>query len=358
MRHEQRKPLVQRLPVVAAAVLVCAAAPVRAQESFELSGDPAAVWNLAGTVTVSGGGSDVSVQVRRGGADGGSLEIATGAIDLDSHDAGRVASLRVIYPGDEILYDHAGSSEVRVRDDGTFFREGGNRGRKVKIRDRGNGLDAYADLEIQVPRGRSVLVFLAVGEVAVSNVDGDLTVSTGAANIQSSGTSGRLVLDTGSGSIELDGARGDVTLDTGSGNVDARNVQDGNLLVDTGSGNVSGDGISVGSLSVDTGSGNVSLGTVRASEVLVDTGSGDVDIGFDTSPRDVSVDTGSGSVTLTLPASWAAQVELDTGSGNIQSDFAVTVEEIDDDHMEGRVGTGGGSLEIDTGSGNIRLVQG
>ncbi len=341
--------------VVAAAAVAIPATSASAQETYELSGDPAAVWNLAGAVNVTGGGSVLTVGVRRGGADSGQLEVATGAIDLDSDGVGRVDALRILYPGDEIVHP-GGNTELHVRDDGTFYR-GGNQGRKVKIREDGSGLDAHADLDIRIPNGKTVLVYLAAGEVVVSNVDGDLTVSAGSADVRSTGTSGRLVLDTGSGDVSVDDARGDVTLDTGSGDVSASNVSGDKLTADTGSGDVTGSGITVGQLSVDTGSGDVDVLGVEAREVSVDTGSGDVEIAFRSSPAEVSVDTGSGDVTLALPSSWESRVELDTASGDIHSDFRMTVEEMDDDYVRGRVGTGGGSLEVDTGSGDVRLVQ-
>ena len=186
---------------LAATALATSATAARAQETYELSGDPAAVWNLAGVVSVTGGGSDLTVEVRRGGADAGQLQVATGSIDLDSDGVGRVDALRILYPGDEIVHP-GGNTELHVRDDGTFYR-GGDRGRKVKIREDGSGLDAHADLDIRIPSGKTVLVYLAVGEVVVSNVDGDLTVSTGSADVRSSGTSGRLVLDTGSGDVSV-----------------------------------------------------------------------------------------------------------------------------------------------------------
>ena len=323
--------------VLAATAIAVSATPAPAQETYELSGDPAAVWNLVGAVNVTGGGSALTVEVRRGGADAGQLEVATGAIDLDSDGVRRVDALRVVYPGGEIAYA-GGGTELHVRDDGTFYRGGGDRGRKVKIREDGGGLDAHADLDIRIPNGKTVLIYLAAGEVVVSNVDGDLTVSGGSADIRSSGTSGRLVLDTGSGDVAIDGARGDVSLDTGSGDILADNVSGDDLTADTGSGDVTGSGITVGELNVDTGSG-------------------DVEITFRSSPTEISVDTGSGDVTLALPASWESSVELDTGSGDIHSDFPLTVEEMDEDYVRGRVGTGGGSLEVDTGSGDIRLIQ-
>jgi DUF4097 and DUF4098 domain-containing protein YvlB len=89
----------------------------------------------------------------------------------------------------------------------------------------------------------------------------------------------------------------------------------------------------------------------------VDTGSGEVSLGV-LGARELSVDTGSGDVTLTLPADWQGEVELDTSSGDIHSDFRMTVEEMDEDYVRGRIGSGGGSLTVDTGSGDIRLVRG
>jgi hypothetical protein len=342
--------------VLAAASLAVAVTPASAQETYELSGD-AAVWNLAGVVTITGGGSSLAVEVVRGGADGGQLEVATGSVDLDQDGVERVDALRVLYPGDEIAYEGGGGAELLVRDDGTFYR-GHERGRKVKIRQDGGGLDAHADLDIQVPDGRTLRVYLAAGEVVVTNVDGDLTISSGSADIQSLATSGPLVLDTGSGDVMVDGATGDVTVDTGSGDVGIRGVSGGELTVDTGSGDVTGGSITVGELNVDTGSGDVRFDGVEASSVTTDTGSGDVEVVFLASPTEVSVDTGSGDVTLTFPASWQSQVELDTSSGDIHSDFQMTVEEMDDDYVRGRIGSGGGSLEVDTGSGDIRLNQG
>ncbi|NNK48177.1 MAG: DUF4097 family beta strand repeat protein, partial [Gemmatimonadetes bacterium] len=292
---------------LAAAALVLPASPASAQERYELAGEAAAVWNLAGAVTVTGGGSTLTVEVRRGGADASQLQVATGSIDLDQDQVGRVDALRILYPGDEIEYE-GGGTELRVRDDGTFYR-GHERGRKVKIREAGGGLDAHADLDIRVPDGRTLLVYLAAGEVVVTNVNGDLTVSSGSADIRSSGTSGRLVLDTGSGDVTLEEARGDMKVDTGSGDVVARSVSGGDLKVDTGSGDVMGSSVVVGELSVDTGSGDVSFEGVEATVFSADTGSGDVDVVFLASARDVSVDTGSGDVTLTFPPSWQSGVE-------------------------------------------------
>src|SRR5580765_7380069 len=67
-------------------------------EHRSLSGERVAVYNLAGRVRVQAAtGSQVTVDVTRGGRDASKLKIETG-------DVRGWASLRVVYPSDRIVY--------------------------------------------------------------------------------------------------------------------------------------------------------------------------------------------------------------------------------------------------------------
>src|SRR5256885_8562561 len=94
-----------------------AAFAARQPERRTLAGDHVAIYNLAGVMRLERGtGSDVVVDLTRGGRDAGKLQIATGPI------RGR-ETLRIIYPDDEIVYrelGHGSNTTLRVRDDGTF----------------------------------------------------------------------------------------------------------------------------------------------------------------------------------------------------------------------------------------------
>jgi hypothetical protein len=120
-------------PVAMAAVFVLiAAANAAAQaERRTLSGDRVAIYNLAGKVRVqAGSGSQVVVDVTRGGRDGGQLKLASG--DLRGWE-----SLRVIYPADRIVYPEMGyrsRTQMTVNSDGTF--DDGNHDRGFFSRDR------------------------------------------------------------------------------------------------------------------------------------------------------------------------------------------------------------------------------
>ena len=343
--------------VVGALVLApILALPAAQAQRYTVAGDHVAVYNLAGVVRVeSGGGTagDVVVEVTRGGADAEKLRVATGAI-------GGRETLRVIYPDDDVVYaplGYHGSTTLDVRDDGTFNGDRGvGRGRRVRISDDGGGLDAHADLRIQVPAGRRIAVYLAVGKLTATNVNGDVRLDVNSADVSASGMRGSLAVDAGSGDVRVSDVTGELSLDTGSGNVVASGVKGDDLTFETGSGDVTLDHVEGRSLKIDTGSGNADATAVKADALLIDTGSGDVTLELLAGGGSIDIDTGSGNVQLTVPAEYGADVVLDTGSGDIDlGGIAVTVRRVQSDHLEGRIGDGRGRLRVDTGSGDVRL---
>lgn len=331
--------------------LTMAAAPVAAQnqERFVLGGGPAAVYNLVGEIdVVAGTGSDVVVEVMRGGRDGDALRMEVG-------DVGRRRALRVIYPDNRISYprmSRGSRTTIRVNQDGTFFHDRG--GERVTISG-GGGLEAYADIRVLVPPGQSIEVYLGVGRAAARGVEGDVLLDLASASAEAEDINGTLRIDTGSGRVDVRGIQGDAFIDTGSGSVDAFSVSGRELAIDTGSGRVTVDQATVDRLDVDTGSGSIRVRDTAAPSARLDTGSGSVQVELQTDVDDLVVDTGSGSVTLEVPEDLGAELEIDTGSGGINLDIPVMVTRRERDYLRGSIGDGRGSIRIDTGSGSIRI---
>ena len=349
--------------------LTLAVSPAAAQqgERFALAGDEVAIYNLAGAVTVEPGRGGVAVQVTRGGADAARLAVEQGEID------GR-QTLRIRYPGDRLVYagmESGSSTTLRVREDGTFGdgsayhdddhgrhrRRHDEEGRRVRVAGSGDGLHAHADLRIQVPRGRDVAIYLAVGRVSVSNVDGRLHVDAHSAPVSATGVRGELSVDVGAGTVNVSGAEGVLSIDTGSGGVEVSRFRGSDLTVDTGSGQVTAADIQAQDLAIETGSGDIRISAATAPAVRLETGSGSVtaDLGGELSV--LAVETGSGDIAVTAPASLGAQVEIETSSGDIESDFALQVTRHSRDHLVGQIGSGKGRIEIETGSGDVRLIK-
>ena len=357
----------QALPPLALALLVLApsAAATQQVERYALEGDDIAIYNLAGSLTVEPGTGALSVELARGGADAARLRVERGEL------RGR-ETLRVVYPSHEIAYAglEAGSSTtLKVRDDGTFGDGEGDhdhdddddgdhlRGRTVRItHDRGD-LRAHADMKVRVPAGHTVAFHLAVGRVAVTNVNGDIRVDSHAAPVTATGSRGRLAVDVGSGDVRVSGAEGELSVDTGSGAVEVTGFRGDELAIDTGSGQVSGTQLSARSIHVDTGSGDIELSAVTCPEVMLETGSGSIATDVRGPVRDLSLETGSGDISVRAPASLAGEVEIETASGEIETDFPIQVTRHARDHMVGRIGNGAGRVAIETGSGDVRLLR-
>ena len=349
----------QKLRIVVAAIVlstfVSGAASAQQSERFRLSGDNTAVYNLAGDLRVVGTtGPDVIVEAVRGGDDSARLRFDRKAV------ADREA-LIVRYPGNRVVYRGAGwrgNTTVTVRDDGTFF--GGTRGGdRVRISSGGGGTEAHADLTVHVPAGRKVALYLAVGKVDVSNVNGDILIDVASASVRAARVRGALNIDTGSGAVRVDGMTGsDLVIDTGSGSVDFAGIEAETVLIDTGSGSVEGSGVVARSVNIDTGSGRIDVARVTSEDVVLDTGSGGVTVGLDSDVDRLRVDTGSGGVRVTLPANAGAELEIETGSGGIEVDVPVRTRRSGRGHFSGTVGDGRGRIEIDTGSGGVRISRG
>jgi lia operon protein LiaG len=347
---------------VAVLTLTLPLSPALAQqaERYTIPGGDVAIYNLAGEVRVDPGSGSVTAELTRGGADAAKLKVMAGEID-------GWETLRVLYPADRIQYtglSDGSSTQLRVRENGTFGdddddhdREGKQRGKRITIAGRGGGLDAHANLRVTVPPGKRVAIYLAVGRVSVTNVEGDLWVDAASAPVTTSGTKGELDIDVGSGSVQVSESRGELSVDTGSGAVSVSNVRGEKVSVNTGSGDVTASAVRSNELSVDTGSGDIEVTGLVAPQVELETGSGSVVADVQGEVWNVNVQTGSGDVSLKLPPTLGADVDIETSSGDIETDFSVSVTRHARDHLTGRIGDGRGKIAIETGSGGIKLFK-
>ncbi len=330
-------------------------------ERRTLDGSAVSVYNLVGHVRVEqGSGSDVVVEVTRGGRDGSRLRLATREIN------GR-NTLSVVFPDEDIVYNGGrsdtrrrwGSSntEMRVNEDGTWGGDGRwSSGRRVRISSNGNGIEAWADLRILVPSGRKLDVNVGVGELEANRVSADLTLDVASARVTATGIRGRLTIDAGSGGVEVRDVDADnLNIDTGSGGVTFSNVSGRGCHIDTGSGGVTGDRLNCDDVRIDAGSGGIQIADVRAPSATIETGSGGVRLGLRSAPRNLRIESGSGGVTVSMPENAGAEVEIQTGSGRIDTDFQLSTSRLARNHVRGRIGNGSGRIYIESGSGSVNL---
>jgi hypothetical protein len=327
------------------------AGSVRAEDMdrrFTLAGEKLLLVNLVGEIRVEAGtGTEFEIDVAVRGRDAG-----PNLVRFDQAD-GPDAHLFVQYPLKEartLAYPELGrgsnSSFAAPRGtnwgdsgtgDGSIFHRGE---RQVRIRGRGRGLEAWADVTVRVPSGKKLEIRHGAGRITATNVQTDL------------------LLDSCLGSVEVQGIRGRVSVDTGSGEVSARDT-DGGLAIDTGSGSVTLAQCRGGQISVDTGSGSVDAEGIEADDLQIDTGSGAVTVALTRMGKgSFVVDTGSGSIDFHVPPNASADIRADTGSGGISLDLAqAKLRRHDRDEVAVTLGDGDASVTLDAGSGSIHITQ-
>ncbi len=346
--------LLRRLTLSVLLATPVVAAAQTEQRAFK--GGHVAVYNLVGRVRAqAASGSEVTVAITRVGPDASRLGIRTTT-------SGNREILSISYPADRIIYrDMRGSrSRMSVREDGTFsdgdWRDRGSRD-EVEVRRDGTGFEGHADLVVGIPKGRTVELFLGVGQMDVSNVEGTLHVDVGSAEVDVAGVRGILTLDTGSGRVSVRDVTGDVSVDAGSGGVTLDRIKGDVLTLDSGSGGVQATDIEVREMRADVGSGGLRMYRIKAPTAIVETGSGGAQLEFLSDLERLSVEAGSGGITVRAPATLNAEVDVETGSGGFQTDFEITTRRMSRNHVEGRIGAGKGRIDIEAGSGTVRLLK-
>ncbi|HZM17044.1 MAG TPA: DUF4097 family beta strand repeat-containing protein [Candidatus Krumholzibacteria bacterium] len=350
---------------------------------FTFEAEEVWVGNLIGQVRIgSHGGKDIVVRVHVDGRDA-----TPELLKLEEHHGHR-AELAIIFPVEEhrrYVYPALGSgsrTQFRAREhDGDWLSELLH-GREIEVRGESfrDAIEVWADVEVLLPGGKDVTIFLGVGAMEARDVRGDLDLDTQSGRITVDALEGRLRADTGSGAVHVGSVRGDVDVDTGSGSVDladiskaqrvlvdtgsggvdVRNVEARELVLDTGSGSVDVADARVEEMNVDTGSGGVEAVDIEADGVLIDTGSGSVELELlRLGGGRYEVDTGSGGIRLRLPREVSAVFEVDTGSGGIEVDLeGVDLGRKPRHEARFTVGSGTSRVRLSTGSGGVRIGHG
>ncbi len=362
MSNQNTHPRVLSLLLLLTAILVAVpqAAHAEFQKELNLRGDELTLSNLIGKVQLVGGEGDqfkIHVDVR-------GKDASEDHIQLKSEEQGGKVRVLVQFPTDkerDYVYPALGAhsrssfrSSLGSGESRSWFAKFFGSSERVEVRGSGKGLEIWADLRIEVPRGKGTKLYLGCGTIEAQDLTADLNLDVHSGPVTAARIKGSLLIDTGSGHVSVSEAEGEVNIDTGSGHVIVHGLK-GNLHADTGSGQVELSSIKAQDVYIDTGSGGVTLDTIKTKHLKADTGSGSV-LCRNVLCENLLVDTGSGSIELVLAPETSARIEADTGSGGVDIDYeGATIEKHSKDYALLTVGAGKGRYSLDTGSGTIRI---
>jgi len=333
---------------------------------FDFDSKKLEVANLIGSVEVvpaSGNDFKVTVMVR---GDDASEELMDFLVEEGSK--GRLAVKFPLKDHDDYVYPALGRNSkttFTVNEEnasGSWLKKvfSGIYGEKVTVKGHGNGLEMWAEVKIEVPRGRELEVYHGIGPISAGDVEADLVLDTRSGPITAKKIEGDILCDTGSGSVAVSDIQGDVNVDTGSGSVEVSGCRGQEILVDTGSGSVEVNDVECSYLLVDTGSGSVKARRIGADKAKIDTGSGSAELNLDRmGDGEFIIDTGSGSIKLVLPEGASARITADTGSGKVHNEIAgAKIRHKERDEIDMTVGDGDAKVTLDAGSGSITISGG
>ncbi|MFZ0880002.1 MAG: DUF4097 family beta strand repeat-containing protein [Candidatus Acidiferrales bacterium] len=167
-----------------------------------------------------------------------------------------------------------------------------------------------------------------------------------------------LDIHTGDGNVSSSAISGRVQVDTGDGNINSNGLH-GDIHLHTGDGHVDGTDFD-GNLLVDTGDGHVTV-TGRFDSLSLKSGDGSIAAEVHTGSKIAStwmLRTGDGRIDLKLPDGFNADLDAHTGDGHISLDFPVMVSgSLSESRVRGKMNGGGGTLELTSGDGSIRIEK-
>lgn len=193
-----------------------------------------------------------------------------------------------------------------------------------------------ATYQVVVPADFNLDLRTSGGDVALTNVKGEIVARTSGGSIRALSLTGDIEIDTSGGSIRLDDCHGPTDAHTSGGSIKA----------ETGSGN----------LKLRTSGGSI---TVRAHDGPVDghTSGGSVTATLVTHPTEsCSLSTSGGGVTVDLPATAAVNLEASTSGGNVHSEFPdAQPDPKKRNRLTAPINGGGPLLKLHTSGGSIHI---
>ncbi len=199
-----------------------------------------------------------------------------------------------------------------------------------------------AKFVIKIPRG------VVLDRIASSN--GGIHATAGA---------GPARLKTSNGGIHVEDLDGNLDAQTSNGPVEVHEVK-GDVSAHTSNGHIRVDRVD-GALEAVTSNGGVRAEVGRTDRtVRVETSNGPVELWLPNGlSREVRVNTNNSGITLHLPSSLNARLLARTSNSSISTDFDVSIRgEIDKNHMDATIGSGGPLIDLTTSNGGIRLLKG
>jgi DUF4097 and DUF4098 domain-containing protein YvlB len=218
------------------------------------------------------------------------------------------------------------------------------------------GSDLSLKTVVTVPRRFNVELGTSGGDIAVSDVSGDLRSSTSGGDVTFSRVQGKLKARTSGGDIRISASRGEADLSTSGGDVHIDGTF-GPVLARTSGGDIDVKA-AAGTVDVRTSGGDIDIrGTM--STLTAKTSGGSIAATLGQAPSgQIELGTSGGQITLALPPASRFNLDAASSGGRVSTDFPIVVQgSMERDALSGSVNGGGSNVRLRSSAGGIRITK-
>lgn len=256
-------------------------------------------------------------------------------------------NLKVNAPGGNVTVSSWNQNKVDVK---VYGNENAEKAMDVRLIQDGNDISVKLEYKNDKNYGRNLEVSVTVTVPEKYNTK----VYTAGGNVSLSGISGDNSLTTAGGNISLTGMSGMMNATTAGGNISVSNFN-GELKVTSAGGNISLAGVK-GDTKVSTAGGNMDI-EVADGEVEASTAGGEVTMRYSGTVKGIDIATMGGDIELYLPENAKATLKCATMSGEVNTAFSGNFKKTETS-LKGDINGGGAKVECSTMGGDIRINKG
>ncbi|MCK6604756.1 MAG: DUF4097 domain-containing protein [Ignavibacteriaceae bacterium] len=258
---------------------------------------------------------------------GGNLKVSapSGNVTINSWNQNKV---EVKVYGNEVAEKYIDTRLVQDGNDITVkleWKGGNNYGRNLEI-----------SVSVNVPEKYNTKVNTAGGNLSLTNISGDHSLTTAGGNISLSGMSGTMNSTTAGGNISVSKFTGELKATTAGGNISLSGVK--------------------GDTKVSTAGGNMDI-EVADGEVEAATAGGEVTMRYSGTVKGIDIATMGGDIDLYLPSDAKVTLKCATMSGEVNTAFSGDFKKTETS-LKGDINGGGAKVECSTMGGDIRIKKG
>jgi hypothetical protein len=208
-------------------------------------------------------------------------------------------------------------------DENNFFRWGGQ--------------NLTVKFQIMVPKKFNLRGSTSGGNIAISDVQGQVRFETSGGDVQAQSIVGTTDLSTSGGDVHLTDITGKVKTETSGGDIECENI--------------------TGDLNAGTSGGNLKLTSIQGN-IRGETSGGTITARLKGENKGMELHSSGGTIYIYVDESIKADIDASSSGGKVTCDMPITIQgDIDESELHGKINGGGPVIHAETSGGDVKILS-